>query len=55
MCQISDASIFFYRSKRRRKTKKYGVLASHSSDMELRPLDDEDDEEDMTVFDVNSK
>lgn len=53
------AAVFFavrwFRSRGKRKSKKYGVLATRSSDMELRPLDQEDDEEDMTVFDVNSK
>ncbi|XP_041465222.1 membrane protein FAM174-like [Lytechinus variegatus] len=53
------AIVFFavrwFRSRGKRKSKKYGVLATRSSDMELRPLDQDDDEEDMTVFDVNSK
>ncbi|XP_011671946.1 membrane protein FAM174B [Strongylocentrotus purpuratus] len=48
-------AVRWFRSRGKRKSKKYGVLATRSSDMELRPLDQEDDEEDMTVFDVNSK
>ncbi|XP_071794831.1 uncharacterized protein [Asterias amurensis] len=42
------------RSKGRRKTKKYGVLATHGSEVELRPLEQDDEDEDMTVFDANS-
>ncbi len=42
------------RSKSRRKTKKYGVLATHGSEVELRPLEQDDEDEDMTVFDANS-
>lgn len=39
-------------SKKAKKAKKYGVLATSGADVELRPLDDdEDDEED--VFNVN--
>ena len=45
----------FLRARTRRKTKKYGVLATPASDVELTPLDQEDDDEDMTVFDANSK
>ncbi|XP_007891305.1 membrane protein FAM174A [Callorhinchus milii] len=36
-----------------RKTRKYGVLNTHLENMEMRPLDQEDDEEDDTLFDVN--
>lgn len=46
---------FFLTSGRKnKKTKKYGVLATSGTDVELRPLDDDDEEdEDVTVFDTN--
>lgn len=38
--------------RRKSKTKKYGVITP-ASDMEMTPLDQDDDDEDMTVFEVN--
>ena len=40
--------------RRRSKTRRYGVLNTSGQDnLEMTPLDQEDDEEDMTVFEVN--
>ncbi|XP_072137424.1 membrane protein FAM174A-like [Mobula birostris] len=36
-----------------RKNRKYGVLKTDLENMEMRPLDQEDDEEDETLFDVH--
>lgn len=46
---------FVHRRTRRRKskTKKYGVITTPASDLEMTPLDQDDDDEDMTVFEVN--
>lgn len=38
--------------RRKSKSKKYGVIDG-SVDMELQPLDNDEDEEDMTLFDVS--
>ncbi|XP_077988964.1 uncharacterized protein LOC144443371 [Glandiceps talaboti] len=40
--------------RRRSKSKKYGVLTSAGGDMEMAPLDQDEEEDDMTVFDVNN-
>ncbi|XP_070542349.1 membrane protein FAM174-like [Ptychodera flava] len=40
--------------RRKSKSKKYGVLTTPGGDMEMAPLDQEDEEDDMTVFDVNN-
>ncbi|XP_006814061.1 membrane protein FAM174-like [Saccoglossus kowalevskii] len=39
---------------RRSKSKKYGVLTTPGADMEMAPLDQDDEDDDMTVFDVNN-
>ena len=40
--------------RRKSKTKKYGVISTPANDLEMAPLDDpDDDDEDMTVFEVN--
>ncbi|XP_059825438.1 membrane protein FAM174A-like [Hypanus sabinus] len=36
-----------------RKNRKYGVLKTDLENMEMRPLDQEDDEEDETLFDIH--
>ncbi|XP_067839006.1 membrane protein FAM174A-like isoform X4 [Heptranchias perlo] len=36
-----------------RKNRKYGILNTNLENMEMRPLDQEDDDEDDTLFDVN--
>ncbi|XP_069774432.1 membrane protein FAM174A-like [Narcine bancroftii] len=36
-----------------RKNRKYGILKTNLENMEMRPLDQEDDEEDDTLFDVH--
>lgn len=56
---VTVITVFFfllkgYSSRKNRKTKKYGVLATSGTDVELRPLDDDEEEdEDVTVFDAN--
>ncbi|XP_074650439.1 uncharacterized protein LOC141905472 [Tubulanus polymorphus] len=41
--------------RRRSKTKKYGVISTPGHDnMEMTPLDQDDDDEDMTVFELNN-
>ncbi|XP_046545277.1 membrane protein FAM174B-like [Haliotis rubra] len=43
---------------RRRKARKYGIITTPASDLEMAPLgqgDDDDDDEDMTVFEMNGK
>ncbi|XP_071953359.1 uncharacterized protein [Antedon mediterranea] len=49
---------FVYRTirlRRNRKTRKYGVLTTNSDHLEMAPLDQEEDDEDMTVFEANSR
>lgn len=36
-----------------RKNRKYGILKTNMENMEMRPLDQEDEEEDDTLFDVH--
>uniref|UniRef100_UPI00398EF692 membrane protein FAM174A-like n=1 Tax=Pristiophorus japonicus TaxID=55135 RepID=UPI00398EF692 len=36
-----------------RKNRKYGILNTNLENMEMRPLDQEDDDEDDTLFDVH--
>ncbi|XP_078252559.1 membrane protein FAM174A-like [Rhinoraja longicauda] len=36
-----------------RKKRKYGILKTNMENMEMRPLDQEDEEEDDTLFDVH--
>ena len=43
----------YFRLRKKSKTKKYGVISSRDADLEMRPLEEEDDEEDVTVFEVN--
>lgn len=41
---------------RKSKTRRYGLLAGSGDKMEMTPLDqDDDDEEDVTVFELNGK
>ncbi|XP_030048182.1 membrane protein FAM174A [Microcaecilia unicolor] len=39
--------------KRNKKTRKYGVLDTNIENMELTPLEQDDDEDDTTLFDAN--
>ncbi|XP_049625053.1 membrane protein FAM174A [Suncus etruscus] len=39
--------------RRNRKTRRYGVLDTNIENMELTPLEQDDDEEDNTLFDAN--
>lgn len=42
--------------RRRSKSKKYGIITTPASDLEMAPLDQgDDDDEDMTVFEMNGK
>ncbi|GAB1606144.1 hypothetical protein Ahia01_000896800 [Argonauta hians] len=42
--------------RRRSKSKKYGIITTPASDLEMAPLDQgDDDDEDMTVFELNGK
>ena len=43
----------YFRLRKKSKTKKYGVISSRDADLEMRPLEEDDDEEDVTVFEVN--
>lgn len=38
---------------RQSRTKRYGLLSSRDDHLEMTPLDIDDDEDDMTLFDVN--
>nr|XP_050024676.1 membrane protein FAM174-like [Dermacentor andersoni] len=41
---------------RRSKTRRYGIIASHSAELEMQPLDREDDEEEeTTLFEANKR
>ena len=52
-------SISFVNSIRRRKsrTRRYGLLSSRGDKLEMAPLEnaDDDDEEDVTVYEMNGK
>jgi hypothetical protein len=52
LCILSS---FHFRLRRRKsKTRKYGVLSTAGQDnMEMTPLDQEEEDEDMTVFELN--
>ncbi|XP_031951688.1 membrane protein FAM174A [Corvus moneduloides] len=39
--------------RRNRKTRRYGVLDTHIENMELTPLEQDNDDDDTTVFDAN--
>ncbi|PKU44715.1 hypothetical protein llap_4989 [Limosa lapponica baueri] len=39
--------------RRNRKTRRYGVLDTNIENMELTPLEQDDDEDDTTLFDAN--
>lgn len=39
--------------RKRSKSKKYGVISMPGNDLEMAPLDADDDEDDVTVFEVN--
>lgn len=42
--------------RKRSKSRKYGLITARGTDMEMAPLDQDDDEDDdMTVFDMNSQ
>ena len=43
----------YFRLRKKSKTKKYGVISSRDADLEMRPLEEDDDDEDVTVFEVN--
>lgn len=47
-CNFTD-----FRLRKKSKTKKYGVISSRDADLEMRPLEEDDDDEDVTVFEVN--
>lgn len=41
---------------RRSKTRRYGIIASHSAELEMQPLDRADDEEEeTTLFEANKR
>ncbi|KAK2141853.1 hypothetical protein NP493_1044g00022 [Ridgeia piscesae] len=40
---------------RRSKPKRYGVISTRGTDLEMTPLDQEDDEDDSTLFDVQHR
>ncbi|XP_069481556.1 membrane protein FAM174A [Ambystoma mexicanum] len=56
---VSAAVIIFFvirtirTRKRTKKAKRYGVLNTNIDNMELTPLDQEDEEDDTTLFDAN--
>ena len=50
------SSLFFRLRRRRSKSKKYGIITTPASDLEMAPLDQgDDDDEDLTVFEMNGK
>ena len=53
---VTLAQLFCRLRSKRSKSKKYGVIATSGSDnLEMTPLDQDDDDEDLTVFDVNGR
>ncbi|OWF41622.1 membrane protein FAM174-like [Mizuhopecten yessoensis] len=40
---------------RRSKSRKYGLITTRGSDLEMAPLDADDEDEDMTVFEMNDR
>ena len=40
---------------RRSKTKKYGVISTRGTDLEMAPLEEEDEDDDSTLFDVQHR
>ena len=40
---------------RRSKPKRYGVISTRGTDLEMTPLDQEDDDDDSTLFDVQHR
>ncbi|XP_033120760.1 membrane protein FAM174A-like [Anneissia japonica] len=60
LLSITAIAVFYFifrtlRLRRNRKTRKYGVLTTNSDHLEMAPLDQEEDDEDMTVFEANSR
>lgn len=45
--------IHFRLRRHNRKTRRYGVLDTNIENMELTPLEQDDDEDDTTLFDAN--
>ncbi len=43
-----------FRLRQKRKVKKYGLLSSSDDTMEMAPLEEEDEDEDLTVFEMNN-
>lgn len=42
--------------RKRSKSRKYGLITAKGTDLEMAPLDQEDeDDEDMTVYEMNNK
>ncbi|CAI9172253.1 unnamed protein product, partial [Rangifer tarandus platyrhynchus] len=55
---VSSAVLVYFvvrtvRMRRNRKTRRYGVLDTNIENMELTPLEQDDEEDDNTLFDVN--
>lgn len=40
---------------RKSRTKRYGVISTNDDRMEMTPLDEDDDDEDLTVFEANGR
>lgn len=40
---------------RRSKSRKYGLITTRGSDLEMAPLDADDEDDDMTVFEMNDR
>lgn len=56
ICGDSVKNVNFRTRKRKSKTRKYGLITSSGNDLEMEPLDqDLDEDEDMTVFEMNNR
>lgn len=41
--------------RRRNKSRKYGLITTRGSDLEMEPLDGNEEDDDMTVFEINGR
>jgi hypothetical protein len=45
-----------FRTRRRHsRTKRYGLLSTQDDNLEMAPLDADEDDDDLTVFDINNR
>ena len=41
--------------RRKSRTKRYGVILKNDDNLEMAPLDQQDDDEDMTIFEMTDQ